>query len=246
MKIQILIALAFIAVSVSAYGIDIQNLIATKQPGLISKDDLKYIIQSQYNQYNVVTSFFTQGDFDKTAKLNLIEFGKAYGSFNYFLTGKQISQAVLLIRWELADFANNDDTIDLAEFTFLVTLDLKVIYNNYHLFESGVETLQASVTKIGNFLNADSTDSQAVFNWAFFGFDYDKNSTISPAEFRSGFRILGYMLGLNLSHTSEVLNDLFWLADANDDLALTSAEAWKVISDNLTMLQGVLAAVATA
>jgi Ca2+-binding EF-hand superfamily protein len=240
MKLQLIIALAILAVSTSAYGVDIQNLLATKQAGIISRSDLKYIIQSQYNQYNVVMTFFTQGDFDKEGKLTFAEFAKAYGSFIYFLLGKQIDQAFIYARFELADFANNNDKIDLAEFTFLVTLDLKFIYNNYALFDSGLETLAGTVSKIGQYLSGDQAQTGLIFQAVFFGFDFDKDSQISPAEFRSGVRILGYILGVNMSYTSGLLNDLFWLADLNDDLELSALEATKFINDHLQQVQAVL------
>jgi len=245
MKVHIILALALMAVSVSSYGVDIQGLLATKQGGMISRENLKYIIQSQYNQYNVVMTFFTQGDFDQEGKLTLAEFGKAYGSFIYFLTGKQIDESFIYARFELADFANNNDKIDLAEFTFLISLDLRFVYNNYNLIDSGLETLAATVSKIAQYLQGSSSDqANTIFQLVFFGFDYDKDTQIAPAEFRSGVRILGYILGINMSYTSPLLNDLFWLADLNDDLELSALEATAFITSHLQQAQVVLGALA--
>jgi hypothetical protein len=244
MKLQLIIALAILAVSTSAYGVDIQNLLATKQGGIISRSDLGHIIRSQYNEYNVVMTFFTQGDFDKEGKLTLAEFGKAYGSFIYFLLGKQIDPAFIYARFELADFANNNDKIDLAEFTFLIDLDLRFIYNNYALLDSGLEGLAATVSKIAQYLTAGDAQTGVIFQAVFFGFDYNKDMQIGAAEFRSGVRILGYILGVNMSYTSGLLNDLFWLADLNDDLQLSALEATAFITSHLQQLQVVLGSLA--
>src|SRR5687767_7284159 len=100
MKLQIILALTLLAVSASAYGVDIKNLLATKQGGMIDQSDLKYIIQSQYNQYEVVIAFFNQGDVDQEGKLTFEEFGKAYSAFIFFLTGKPIAAEFLWIRFE--------------------------------------------------------------------------------------------------------------------------------------------------
>src|SRR5687768_12467655 len=111
MKVQIILTLALLAISASAYGIDIENLLATKQGGLIAREDLKYIIQSQYNQYQVVSTFFKMGDFDQEGRLSFVEFSKAYLAFIHFLTGKAIPQEFLLMRFELADLGNEADQI---------------------------------------------------------------------------------------------------------------------------------------
>ena len=237
-----ILALAVFASSASAFGVNVGNLLANKKGGVIAQQDLQYIIQSQYNQYQLITTFFNQGNLDGKGQLTLQEFSKAYSSFIYFLIGQQIGAEFLYARFELADFASNTDTIDLAEFTFLIAMDLKLIYNNYCLFNGNLATLSASVAKIENMLNGVSFDS--IFGAIFFGFDYDKDSQISPAEFRSGIRILGYIVGLNLSYTSAVLNDLFDLADVNKDMEVSQAEGSAFINAHLKDIMGVLNTIA--
>ena len=91
-------------------------------------------------------------------------------------------------------------------------------------------------------LNGQSFDG--IFGAIFFGFDFDKDSQISPAEFRSGIRILGYIVGLNLSYTSGVLNDLFDLADVNKDMEVSYAEGSAFINAHLKDIMGVLNSIA--
>jgi len=85
---------------------------------------------------------------------------------------------------------------------------------------------------------------QDIFGAVFFGFDYDKDSQIAPAEFRSGIRILGYIVGVNFSYTSGLLNDLFDLADVNKDMEVSFAEGNAFIQAHLKDIMGVLNAIA--
>ena len=102
--------------------------------------------------------------------------------------------------------------------------------------------MSGSVQKIEALLNGQSFDN--IFGAIFFGFDYDKDNQIAPAEFRSGIRILGYIVGLNFSYTSGVLNDLFDLADVNKDMEVSYAEGHTFISAHLKDIMGVLNAIA--
>src|SRR3712207_980973 len=113
MKTQIVLALAFLAVSVSAYGygVDILNLLQNQNGQLIAKRDLKYITASQINQYTIIMYFFNQGNPDNDNLLDFDGFKTAYNGFIYFLTGETLSEGLLLARWELADFAGYNDQI---------------------------------------------------------------------------------------------------------------------------------------
>jgi hypothetical protein len=244
MKVQIIIALAlFVATASAGFGVNIQNLLATQQGGMLSQDNLGYIVQSQYNQYIVVNTFFAQGA--TNGQLTTAGFAKAYGAFIFFVTGQTVSADVIALRWQLATFEEGGASyVDLAGFTFVVTLDLRFIYDNYHLFDGNLAQLGATIQKLQGALS--SFDTSSLLQAAFFGFDYDKNSSVSPAEWRSGFRILGYILGLNLSYTSGILNDFFAAADANGDGAISTAEATAFVQGHLTLIQGVLQTVSNA
>ncbi len=242
MKAYILLALALIVVSASArrgFGVDIKNLLATKKGGLLEREHLKHITQSQYNEYITTISFFSQGDLDKNGQLNQIEFGKAYGAFIFFTTGETISPALVAVRFQLARFLQGgSQTVDLAGFTFIVTLDLKFIYNNYDLFDGNLSVLSATVNKVRNALKGIETNT--LISAAFFGFDFDKDASVEPAEWRSGFRILGYVLGVNLSYTSGLLNDFFAAADANSNGKISHTEAVTFINSHLTLIEGLI------
>ena len=239
----IILSLALLAASASAaFGCNVPTLISTCKGSIIDQDNLKYIVQSQYNQYEVVVAFFAQGDLDGNGQLTLVEFSKAYSSFIYFLLGQQISSEYLYARWELADFTFNTNTIDLAEFTFIVTMDLKFIYKNYNLFNGNLDTLSASVAKVESLVGGESFSD--IFGSCFFGFDFDKDSQLSPKEFRKGFKMLGYILGLNLSYTGPLLNDFFSLADANGDMEVSYAEGYGFISSHLAAIKVFLSSVA--
>jgi len=246
MKVQIILALAlFVATASAGFGVNIQNLLATKQGGMLSQDNLGYIVQSQYNQYIVTNTFFAKGDLASNGKLTTAGFAQAYAAFIFFVTGQTISSDVVALRWQLATFEEGGASyVDLAGFTFVVTLDLRFIYDNYHLFDGNLAQLGASIQKLEGALS--SFDTSTLLQAAFFGFDYDKNSSVSPAEWRSGFRILGYVLGLNLSYTSGILNDFFAAADANGDGAISTAEATAFVTSHLTLIQGVLQTVSNA
>jgi hypothetical protein len=246
MKVQIIIALSLLIASASAgFGVNIQNLLATKQSGMLSQDNLGYIIQSQYNQYIVTNTFFAQGDLASNGKLTAVGFAKAYASFIYFVTGQTASTDVIALRYQLATFEEGGAAyVDLAGFTFVVTLDLKFIYDNYHLFDGNLDQLSATVQKLEGALG--SFDTSTLLQAVFFGFDYSKDSNLSPAEWRSGFRILGYILGLNISYTSGILNDFFAAADANSDLSVSQLEATLFITSHLTLIQGLLQTVSNA
>jgi len=245
MKAYILLPLALLLISASAsFGVNVQSLIATKGSGIISETDLKYIIQSQYNEYVVTTTFFTAGDLNKDGKLSLTEFGVAYSAFISFVTGQTIEQALILARWELATLEENSATVvDLVGFTFVVTLDLRFIYNNYNLFNGNLDVLSATIAKVEGALAGTSTNT--LITAAFFGFDYDKNSFVVPAEFRSGFRIIGYILGVNLSYTSGILNDFFASADTNNDGEISLTEAVTFINSHLALIEGLLQTVSS-
>jgi len=245
MKLQIILALALLSVSVSGFGLNIDQFIATKGPGVVDSNDLRFIIQSQYNQYRVVTNFFKPA-LATGGKLDLTGFSLAYGGFFKWLVGKDIPFTFIYARFQLADYANQNGAIDLSEFTFLVITDLRFVYDNYCLFDGGLGRLKGTLQTLESFFEGEdrSEETDWLFNGAFFGFDFDKNSQISPVEFRSGMRILGYILGVNLSFISPILNDLFWLADVNDDLALTSEETYNFIygfvTDYKVMFQALL------
>jgi len=249
MKLQFLILFGLIGASMAGgFGIDIDNLLWSKPLGLISHDDLKYIVQSQYNQYHIVMAFFKAGDLSKDLNLVLAEFARAYGSFIYWLIGKQIPVEFIYARFELADYANQNNAIDLSEFTFLVITDLRLIYDNYCLFDEGLQILQSTIVTIEKFFEDHSNTIQTdwLFQGAFFGFDYDKNNEITPPEFRSGIRILGYIIGVNLSFVSPVLNDFFSIADTNGDGQLNSAEAYAFVSSLVGQAKLLFAAIASA
>jgi len=240
MKAYIILTLALLVVSTYAgYGLDIKKLLATKKGGMLSRDQLKYVSSSQYNEYIITTTFFTQGDLTKDGKLSLAEFGKAYGAFIFFTTGETIKEGLVLARYQLATFEQGGkDYVDLAGFTFIVTLDLKFIYNNYDLFDGNLHTLSATINKVRGALQGIETNT--LIGAAFFGFDYDKDSYVTPAEFRSGFRILGYILGVNLSYTSGILNDFFAAADASSDGKIGHSEAIGFINSHLTTIETLL------
>jgi hypothetical protein len=244
MKVQIILALAlFVATASAGFGVNIQNLLATKQGGVLSQDNLGYIIQSQYNQYIVTNTFFAQGDLASNGKLTTAGFAQAYTAFIYFAIGQQPTADEIALRWQLATFEEGGAAyVDLAGFTFVVTVDLRVIYDNYHLFNGNLDQLAATLAKLEGALS--NFDTNTLLQAAFFGFDYNKNSSVSPAEFRSGIRILGYILGVNLSYTSGILNDFFAAADANGDGAISTTEASVFIQSHLALIQGVLNAVA--
>ena len=183
-------------------------------------------------------TFFEQGNLDSNDKLVFAEFCQAYSDFIYFLIGRQVDFELLLARFELADFASNTNTVDLTEFAFLVTMDLKFVYDNYSLFIGDTSILCESVKKIEMLLIAESF-SQA-FGTVFSGFDLDKDFKVSPAEFRSGLRILGYIIGINFDYKSGLLNDLFNLADINKDSELSYTEATTFISAHLNEIKGIL------
>jgi len=241
MKAYIFLTLALLVVSTYAgYGLDIKKLLATKQGGILSRDQLKYITSSQYNEYIVTTTFFNK--FASSGKLDILRFGQAYGAFIFFTTGETISPALTLARFQLATFEEGGkDYVDLAGFTFLITLDLKFIYNNYDLFNGNLDTLTATVNKLQNALKGIETNT--LISAAFFGFDYDKDSYVTPAEFRSGFRILGYILGVNLSYTSGILNDFFAAADTTNDGKIGHTEAIAFINSHLVMIQGLISVI---
>jgi len=244
MKLYIIFTLALLTFSAYAgFGLNVTEYMASKTSGIIDEDNLKYIIQSQYNQYVVVTSFFSTGDLTGDGQLTSAEFAVAYSAFIKFVLGETASTEFLAIRWELATWdQDQEDYIDLAAFTFLVTLDLRFVYDNYCLFNGNLETLGATVTKIETML-ADVSTSDLI-SAIFFGFDYDKDDEVTPAEFRSGFRILGYVLGVNVSYTSALLNDLFAGADADGDMVLSTTEVTTFVNDHLTVIQGLLSSLA--
>ena len=247
MKVYILLALALLAVSASAgFGVNVKQLIATKKGGIIDQDDLKYIIQSQYNQYTVITSFFAAGDVIPNGKLTQLEFAKAYSAFIYFLLGQTPSAELIAARWAIAAWEQDQsDYINLAGFTFLVTLDLRFLYDNYCLFNGNLAQVPASLQKLQNAL-ASKFSTNEIIATTFFGFDYDKNERITPAEFRSGFRILGYILGVNISYTTTLLNDLFSAADTSGDLKISPSEAIAFVSAHLQDIEGLLTVIARA
>ena len=247
MKLYIVLALALMTISASAgFGVNVKNLIATKKGGVIDQDDLKYIIQSQYNQYAVITNFFAAGDIIPNGQLTALEFAKAYSSFIYFLLGQTPSAELIAARWAIATWEQDQsDYVNLAGFTFIVTLDLRFLYDNYCLFDGNLAKLPAAVQKIQGLL-ANKVSTNDLIAAIFFGFDYDKNETITPAEFRSGFRILGYVLGLNITYTSALLNDLFAAADATGDLKLSPAEVVAYVNAHLSDIQGLITVIASA
>ena len=241
-----LLVLAVFTASAAAggYGCDVPRLIGGHKGGIIDKQDLKYIIQSQHNQYLIVTAFFNQGNVSGRGKLTLAEFSKAYSSFIYFILGRQISADFLYARWKLADFTFGTDTIDLSEFTFLITLDLKFIYRNYDLFCGDLKRLSYSVDKLERlFAGKNLAD---VYATTFFGFDFNKNSYLTPKEFRKGFKLLGYVIGVDLKYTDTLLNDLFYIADYNNDFGVSYKEGYKFIGDHLAAIKGFLDSVANA
>jgi len=245
MKLYIVLALALMAVSASAgFGVNVKQLIATKKGGVIDQDNLKYIIQSQYNQYTVITSFFAAGDIIKNGQLTQLEFAKAYSGFIYFLLGETPSAEVIAARWLVATWEQDQsDYVNLAGFTFLVTLDLRFLYDNYCLFDGNLAKLPAAVQKINSALTG-SIETNELISAVFFGFDYNKDNTITPAEFRSGFRILGYILGLNITYTSALLNDLFAAADVTGDLKLSPVEVVTYVNAHLKDIQGLITVLA--
>jgi len=238
MKAYIVLTLALLVVSTYAgYGLDIKKLLATKQGGLLSRDQLKYISSSQYNEYIITTTFFNK--FASGGKLDMARFAQAYGAFIFFTTGETIAPGLTLARFQLATFEEGGkDYVDLAGFTFLVALDLKFIYNNYDLFDGNLDTLSATINKVRDALKGIETNT--LISAAFFGFDYDKDSYVTPAEFRSGFRILGYILGVNLSYTSGILNDFFAAADTSNDGRIGHTEAITFINSHLTTIETLL------
>ena len=245
MKLYItVLTFALLTISASAgFGLNVTEYMASKTSGIIDQDSLSYIIQSQYNQYTVVTSFFAKGDLTGDGHLTSAEFALAYSAFIKFLLGETAGAEFLAIRWSLATWdQDQSDYIDMAGFTFLVTLDLRFVYDNYCLFNGNLETLGATVTKIETALSGTSTSD--LITAIFFGFDYDKDDQVTPAEFRSGFRILGYVLGVNVSYTSGLLNDLFASADTDGDLLLTTTEVNTFVNSHLTVIQGLLSSLA--
>jgi len=246
MKAHLIVALALLIASASAgYGVNVQNLIAKQGSGIISQEDLKSIISSQYNQYVVVTTFFSKGDMMKTGKLSSIQFGLAYSAFMKFLLGKQPSVGLIGARWSIAVMAQDQDSyIDLAAFTFLITLDLRFIYDNYCLFDGNLHKLPETIKNLKIALAGVETDD--IVAACFFGADFDKDSQVTPAEFRSGLRILGYILGVNISYTTNLLNDLFSAADGDKNGKLSPYEVSGFVNEHLSTIEQLISIVATA
>jgi len=246
MKAHIILALALLIASASAgFGVNVKNLIATKQGGIIDQEDLKNIISSQINQYQLVTTFFAKGDPMGTGKLTLPQFLLAYGSFMGFLIGQQPSPLLTAARWKIAIWEQDQESyIDLAGFTFLVTLDLRFVYDNYCLFDGNLHTLPETIQTLRVALAGVETND--IVAACFFGADFDKDSKVTPAEFRSGFRILGYILGVNISYTTNILNDLFAAADANANGVLSPAEVTGYINEHLSTIESMISLVASS
>jgi len=247
MKTHIILALALLIVSASAgtFGVDVKKLIATKTSGVIDKDDLASIISSGINQYTVVTTFFSKGDFAGTGKLTSVQFGLAYSAFMKFLLGETPSVGLIGARWSIAVMEQDQDKyIDLAGFTFLVTLDLRFVYDNYCLFDGNLHKVPTTIKTLQAALGTVETND--IIAACFFGADFNKNSEVTAAEFRSGLRILGYILGVNISYTTPLLNDLFSAADANGNGVLSPAEVTGYINEHLGTIEQLLNIVATA
>jgi len=104
MKLYIAIFISFFLASASAtgFGVNIDNLLATKAGGIISQSDLSYILQSQYNQYEVIVNAFNAGDVaPKDGKLSAAEFGIAYTRLINFLLGVTVLLVSSLLDWVL-------------------------------------------------------------------------------------------------------------------------------------------------
>jgi hypothetical protein len=242
--IALFISLFITTASAAGFGINIDNLLATKAGGIISQSDLSFILQSQYNQYEVIVTFFNAGDVAaKDGKLTPTEFGLAYTGFINFLLGVTIPADFIGLRLALGDI-NGNGAIDLSEFTFLVLLDSRLVYNNYDLFNGNLDRLANSVKTLTTALSGSLTDDQ-IFQAVFFGADYNKDSEITPAEWRSALRILGYIIGVNLSYTGPVLNDFFGLADADHNGHLSPDEAYQFVFDHLGQVKGLLNLIAS-
>jgi len=247
MKLYIIVALALIFSTASAghFGVNVNNLIATKKGGIIGESDLRNIISSQYNQYVVITTFFAQGDPAGTGKLTQPQFLAAYSKFIYFLLGQQVTPALAAARWSIAVWEQDQDKyVDLAGFTFLITLDLKFVYDNYCLFDGNLHKLPQTIKSLQAALAGFETND--IIAACFFGADYDKDSKITAAEFRSGFRIIGYILGVNISYTTSLLNDLFAAADASGNNELSAAEVTNYINSHLSTILSLINLVANA
>jgi hypothetical protein len=242
--IALFISLFLASASATGFGINIDNLLATKASGIIGQSDLSYILQSQYNQYEVIVNAFNAGDVaPKDGKLSATEFGIAYTRLINFLLGVTVPPSFIALRLGLGDI-NSNGAIDLSEFTFLVLLDSRLIYNNYDLFNGNLDVLAGSVQTLSGALTGNLSDDQ-IFQAVFFGADYNKDSQITPAEWRSALRILGYILGINLSYTGPVLNDFFGLADVDHNGKLTPTEAYQFVFDHLGQVKGLLNLIAS-
>ena len=246
MKVYIILALAlFISTAYAGFGVNVKNLIATKKGGVIGESDLRSIISSQYNQYTVVTTFFAAADPAGTGKLTQPQFAAAYSKFIGFLLGQTPSIGLIGARWSIAVWEQDQDKyIDLAGFTFLVTLDLRFVYDNYCLFDGNLHRLPQTIKTLQQALGTFETND--IIAACFFGADYNKDSKITAAEFRSGFRIIGYILGVNVSYTTNLLNDLFAAVDASGNNELSPAEVTGYVNEHLSTIESLISLVANA
>jgi len=104
MKLCILLALSLLTISVGSigFGVNVKQLIATKQGGVIDQESLSHILQSQYNQHVIITNFFATGDIVANGKLTQYEFAQAYSAFMNFLFGQTPSDDLIAARWVIA------------------------------------------------------------------------------------------------------------------------------------------------
>jgi len=116
------------------------------------------------------------------------------------------------------------------------------VYDNYCLFSTNLDQTPLVLQKVQNILT-DKLSTNDLLSVLFFGFDYNKDDKIAPAEFRRGFRILGYLLGLNISYTTPLVNDLFSVADISGDLQLSPSETVAFISAYLNIIKALVVAV---
>jgi len=57
---------------------------------------------------------------------------------------------------------------------------------------------------------------------------------------------LGYVIGLNITYTSALLNDLFAAADVTGDLKLSPTEVVAYVNAHLADIQGLIGVIANA